>query len=221
MSLIKQNPFIIIVLFTFVTNVQANLIINLGDNVQSTAMKPSLTTKLAASDHLTESESLKANIKTDAVQEARARSRARARAKARAKDKLDKESQIILFLKNGQSCGSWFDASGTTGDAGAYEQIKSSGYTKANAPESVKKQIALGVANCDKKYLLDKPAPMNDNKIDSDLEKPQLAETKERPLNEPKGIFGFFGKLFESIRNSGTSKHECSPGERAIHSSGC
>ncbi|MDP3818145.1 MAG: hypothetical protein Q8Q57_04010 [Methylotenera sp.] len=146
--------------------------------------------------------------------------KAKANRVTKAKAKSDKQAQIILLLKNGQSCGSWFDASGSTGDAAAYEQIKASGYTKFNAPEAVKKQIALGVANCDKKYLVEKPSNFAGSKAVSGEAKPIQTDV-DVVDNDTDGAKGFFARLIDSIINSGTSKPDCSPGERVMHSSDC
>lgn len=141
--------------------------------------------------------------------------------KAKSKSKLDKQAKIILLLKNNQTCGSWFDASGSTGDAAAYEQIKTSGYTSYNAPVAVKNQIAIGVANCDKKFLLEKPINTMEAKAKPDVENPQLTGIIGEVDKEEKSEKGFFAKLFDGIKNVGSSTRDCSPGERVMHSDGC
>jgi hypothetical protein len=143
------------------------------------------------------------------------------KAKKMAKVKSDKQAQIILLLKNNQTCGSWFDASGSTGDAAAYDQIKASGYTKSNAPAEVRKQIAIGVANCDKKYLVEKPINTMEAKAIPDALNPQQPGKISEVDKEAKGEKGFFTKLFDGIKNVGSSNHDCSPGERVMHSDGC
>lgn len=138
-----------------------------------------------------------------------------------AKAKSDKQARAILLLKNNQSCGSWFDASGSTGDAAAYDQIKASGYTRYNAPEAVKKQIAIGVANCDRKYLIEKPTNTMEAKAVPDVEISQQTGKIDEVDKKAKSEKGFFAKLMDSIKNSGSSNHDCSPGERIMHSDGC
>jgi hypothetical protein len=125
------------------------------------------------------------------------------------------------LLKNNQTCGSWFDASGSTGDAVAYDQIKASGYTKSNAPAEVKKQIEIGVANCDKKYLLEKPINTIEAKAKPNAENPQQTGKIGEVNKEAKSEKGFFTKLFDGIKNVGSSNRDCSPGERVMHSDGC
>jgi hypothetical protein len=143
------------------------------------------------------------------------------KAKKIAKAKSDKQAQTILLLKNNQSCGSWFDASGSTGDAAAYDQIKASGYTRYNAPAAVKKQIAIGVANCDKKYLVEKPTNTMEAKAEPDAQTPQQTGKSDEVDKKEKSEKGFFAKLMDSIKNPGSSNHVCSPGERVMHSDGC
>lgn len=144
-----------------------------------------------------------------------------AKAKKTTKSKSDKQAQIILLLKNNQTCGSWFDASGSTGDAAAYDQIKASGYTRNNAPAAVKKQIAIGVSNCDKKYLVETPTNTIKAKAKPDAENPQKAGKIGEVDKKEKSEKGFFAKLFDGIKNTGNSNHDCSPGERVMHSDGC
>ena len=143
------------------------------------------------------------------------------KARKKSKDKLDKQSQTILLLKNNQTCGSWFDASGSTGDEAAYEQIKPTGYTKSNAPAAVKKQIAIGVANCDKKYLVEKPINMNETKVTSNVENQPQSDMNDESVNKSKSDKGFFARFIDRFKNSGSQKHICSPGERVMHSDGC
>lgn len=143
------------------------------------------------------------------------------KAKKMAKTKSDKQAQTILLLKNNQTCGSWFDASGSTGDATAYDQIKASGYTRDNAPAAVKKQIAIGVANCDKKYLVEKPTNTMKAEVKPDAENPQQAGKIDEVDKKAKSEKGFFTKLFDGFKNVGRSNHDCSPGERVMHSDGC
>ena len=143
------------------------------------------------------------------------------KSKKREKAKSDKQTEILTLLKNNQTCGSWFDASGSTGDAAAYEQIKASGYTKSNAPAAVKKQIAIGVTNCDKKYLVEKPINTTEAKSTSEAGNIQQTGKIGEVDQKVKSEKGFFAKLFDGIKNVGRSNHDCSPGERVMHSDGC
>jgi hypothetical protein len=137
-----------------------------------------------------------------------------------------KVAETVAYLKANQQCDSWFDLDGNTSDEKAYEQIKSTGYTKANAPDPVKKQIALGVEKCNQKYLVttnDKPkAP---EKTKSALETSQTVnnENKEPPTGffgkVTHGVSSLFGKLKEG--GKGSSNHSCTTGEVLMHTNGC
>lgn len=189
-------------------NAHAELPTNNSDLVKSIPTKPNLNSKIKTSKIPDgEKHTIKAKTKAKQVKKAKA--------------KLDKQTQVILLLKNSQSCGSWFDASGSTGDAAAYEQIKTSGYTKSNAPEAIKKQIALGVVNCDKKYLVERPINLTGSNVVSEEAKPLSKDDVDVVDNDREGAPGFFARLFNSIINSGASKPDCNPGERVFHSSDC
>jgi hypothetical protein len=137
-----------------------------------------------------------------------------------------KEAQTVAYLKANQQCDSWFDLDGNTSDEKAYEQIKNTGYTKANAPEAVKKQIAEGVEKCNKKYLVtntEKPKVQdNDN---SSLQADQSTEKVSK--DQPEGFFGKVSngvaQFFENLknRNKRDPNHACSSGELLMHTNGC
>jgi hypothetical protein len=137
-----------------------------------------------------------------------------------------READTVAFLKSNQECDSWFDLDGNTSDATAYQQIKNSGYTKSNAPDSVKKQIAEGVAKCNQKYLIARTT----KPTTSNITIPPLEADKSHE-NESKGqSVSFFGKVANGVaqffsnfrdRNNNSSKHTCSPGEILMHSNGC
>jgi hypothetical protein len=137
-----------------------------------------------------------------------------------------KEAETVAYLKANQQCDSWFDLDGNTSDEKAYEQIKKTGYTKANAPDAVKKQIAEGVEKCNKKFLVtntEKPKVQdNDN---SSLQADQSSEKVTKEQSE-----GFFGKVsngvthfFENLKNGNKRdpNHACSSGELLMHTNGC
>lgn len=208
MNYFKHKAILIAITSTLVLNAHAELKKNNSDSVKPIATKTNVNSKIIAS-------------KMRDREQYAAKAKAKSNQVIKAKAKLDKQAQIILLLKNGQSCGSWFDASGSTGDAAAYEQIKTSGYTKYNAPEAIKKQIALGVANCDKKYLVEKPSNLAGFKAVSEEAKPLQAGDVDVVDNDTDGAKGFFARLIDSIINSGTSKPDCSPGARVMHSSDC
>jgi len=139
-----------------------------------------------------------------------------------------KEADTVALLKLKQACDPWFDLDGSTGDAAAYQQIKAYGYTKSNAPVAVKKQIAIGVAKCNQKYLVAEPvksAISETTKLPPETEKSQETANNGRPVS----TFGrmvnsatqFFGKLKDGIKNGETSKHTCSPGEHIMQSNDC
>lgn len=204
MNYFKHKAILTAIISTLAFNAHAELQKNSSDSVKPIATKTNVNSKIKASKmHDREQHAAKANQVT------------------KAKAKSDKQTQIILLLNNGQSCGSWFDASGSTGDAAAYEQIKTSGYTKYNAPEAIKKQIALGVANCDKKYLVEKPSNLTESKAVSEVAKPLQADDVDVVDNDTNGAKGFFSRLIDSIKNFGTSEPDCSPGERVMHSRNC
>jgi hypothetical protein len=137
-----------------------------------------------------------------------------------------KEQETVAFLKANQQCDSWFDLDGNTSDEKAYEQIKDTGYTKTNAPATVKKQIAEGVEKCNKKYLVtntEKPKVQdNDN---SSLQAEKSPENVSKDQSE--GFFGkvsngvtkFFGNLIDKSKRN--SNHTCSSGEILMHTNGC
>lgn len=201
---------LVTIVSTLAFNADADSQKNSSDSVNPVTTKGIVNTKVPASGSAVgKGEAVK--IKTDKL----------TKAKKMAKVKSDKQAQIILLLKNNQTCGSWFDASGSTGDAAAYDQIKASGYTKSNAPAEVKKQIAIGVANCDKKYLVEKPINTMEAKAKPDAQIPQHPGKIGEVDKEAKSEKGFFTKLLDGIKNVGRSNHDCSPGERVMHSDGC
>jgi hypothetical protein len=143
------------------------------------------------------------------------------RSKKKVKFKIDKQSQVLSLLKSNQTCGSWFDASGSTGDAAAYEQIKASGYTKSNAPAAVKEQIAIGVAKCDSRYLVEKPMFTNDTKAKLDADNPQLVGKTDEDVKKPKAENGFFARILDGFKHADSPKGNCNAVEQLIHSGGC
>jgi len=99
---------------------------------------------------------------------------------------------------------------------------------KSNAPEAVKKQIAIGVAKCNQKYLIARPI----NTTTSNITKPPFEankshenESKGRPVSffgkVANGVTQFFSNFRDGNNNSNSSKHTCSPGELLMHSNEC
>jgi hypothetical protein len=205
----KLKVILVAIMCTLAFNAQADSQKNSSDSVKPIATKGNVNTILPTSrSAIGGGEAVK--IKAGQLTKAKI-----------AKTKSDKQAQTILLLKNNQSCGSWFDASGSTGDAAAYDQIKASGYTRYNAPAAVKKQIAIGVANCDRKYLVEKPINTMEAKAVPDAENPQQTGKIDEVDKKAKSEKGFFAKLMDSIKNAGSSNRDCSPGERIMHSDGC
>ena len=135
-----------------------------------------------------------------------------------------KEADTVAYLKLNQECDPWFDLNGSTGDAAAYQQIKASGYTKLNAPVAVQKQIAIGVAKCNQKYLTTGPA----KSTASETIKPPAEEGKFQVIDSKDHSVSLFSKVgnsvtqfFSNIKNGGTSKHACRPEELVMHSNEC
>ena len=140
----------------------------------------------------------------------------------------DKHEAGQTTKKTNQECDSWFDLDGNTSDATAYQQIKSSGYTKANAPAAVKNQIAIGVAKCNQKYLIARPINQttpDTSKSPAEANKSQQNESKDHPVSffgkVANGVTQFFSNFRDGANNSNSSKHTCSPGEILMHSNEC
>lgn len=77
------------------------------------------------------------------------------------------------------------------------------------------------MANCDKKYLVEKPINTTEAKATPEAENPQQTGKIGEVDKKAKSEKGFFARLIDGIKNAGNSKHGCSPVERALHSDGC
>jgi hypothetical protein len=206
----KQKVILVAIMSTLAFNALADSQKNSSDSVKPITTKANVNTLVPISGSAVGKRDA-VKIKADQI----------TKSKKIAKAKSDKQAQTIFLLKNNQSCGSWFDASGSTGDAAAYDQIKASGYTRYNAPAAVKKQIAIGVANCDKKYLVEKPTNTMEAKAESGEQNLQQTGKIDEVDKKVKSEMGFFAKLMDSFKNPGSSNHACSPGERVMRSDGC